>query len=178
MRTLAAVHPQDSQRSQVLLTFFKSGQVLPAEPLNREQNVVLKALFSLVHAREEEFSSIFVLQLTKLVNQFLEIGRERFRLLPRKVGSVLTTLGFSDRKRTNSGWTLQLSLRDAEKVHELVARYGIDGFEGFLMSRQEGACKLCRSTGLDKKGPNFQPGMPDSAIHAVSIELNGGSRNR
>ena len=163
----------------MLLTFFKSGQVLPAEPLNREQNVVLQALFSLVHSTENEFSSVWVSQLTRLVNQFLEKGGKRFRLHPRKVGSVLTTLGFSDRKRTNSGWTLQLSgLRDAEKVHELVARYGIDGFEGFVASRLEGACRLCSAIGLDKKGPDLPPGVPDSAIHAVSIELKGSTRNR
>ena len=171
LRSLTAVHSQDSERSQVLLTFFKSGQILPAEPLSRDQNAVLKMLFSLVHCREDELSSIYIARATEVVNQFLEIAGERFRLLPRKVGSVLTSLGFSDRKRTNSGWTLQLSQKDAEKIHQLAARYGIDGFEDVVVGMNEGVCRLCRDSGLDKKGPDVPPGVPDSGVHTITMNI-------
>ena len=98
-------------------------------------------------------------------------------MLPRKVGSVLTSLGFSDRKRTNSGWTLQLSMQDGEKIHQLVVRYGIDGFEHFIAARQEEVCRLCKEAGLNNKGPDLPPGVPDSAIHETSIKI-GIDRNK
>ena len=171
LRTLTAIHPQYDQRSQVLLTFFKSGQILPAEPLSREQNVVLKVLFSLVHGSVEEFSGIYVAQVTEIVNEFLKLDGERFRFVPRKVGHVLTSLGFCDRKRKNSGWTLQLSLQDAEKIHQLAARYGIDGFEHYLAAREEGVCRLCIEAGLNKKGPDLPPGVPESANQESFIRI-------
>jgi hypothetical protein len=178
LRSLAAVHSQNSQRCQVLLRFFQSGQILPAEPLTREQNVVLKLLFSLVHSRVEDFSCVFVAQVTKAVNQFLEVDGERFRLLPRKVGSILTSLGFTNRKRTNSGWTLQLSLQDAAMVHQLVVRYGIDGFEDFVMGNHEGVCKMCRDTGLDKVEPDLPPDVPESAKHETFLRIGRSSEKR
>jgi len=174
LRALTAVHPQDNQRSQAMLTFFKSGQVLPAEPLSPEQNVVLKALFLLIHSCKEEFSAIWVSRVTEYVNQLLEAEGERFRLPPRKVGSVLTSIGFSERKRTNKGWILQLNLQDAEKVHDLVVRYGIDGFGELFASRNEEVCRMCRAKGLDKNWPDLPPGVPDSAVHEGTSSITVG----
>ena len=91
--------------------------------------------------------------------------------MPRKVGHVLTSLGFCDRKRKNSGWTLQLSLQDAEKIHQLAARYGIDGFEHYLAAREEGVCRLCIEAGLNKKGPDLPPGVPESANQEIFIRI-------
>ena len=137
-------------------------------------------LFSIVHDSGEEFHAIWISQITKLVNQFLEIEKEHFRLTPRKVGSVLTSFGFTDRRRTNEGWTLQLSRQDAERVHQLVARYGLDGFENYISDKQDRACSLCKAAGLDKKsGPTFPSGggRPNSMRHILNLsgEVGDGS---
>lgn len=94
---------------------------------------------------------------TKQVNLFLKAARENLRLQPRKVGAVLTSLGFSSRMRTNSGWVISLGKRDAEKLHQLASSHGIDGVintsEGIALDK----CSLCRVAGLGKKVANLVP---------------------
>ena len=87
---LSAAHAQDVQRSLRLLKFFESGYGIPAEPLDPPQNAVLRALFSVIHL-QEGFPSLRVGDLTHLVNLFLARAGENLRLLPRKVGAVLTS---------------------------------------------------------------------------------------
>jgi len=87
---LSAAQAQDVQRSLRLLKFFESGYGIPAEPLDPPQNAVLRALFSVIHL-QEGFSSVRVGDLTHLVNLFLDRAGENLRLLPRKVGAVLTS---------------------------------------------------------------------------------------
>ncbi len=165
LRALTAATAQDAQRSQTLRHFFETGQVLPSEPLSTEQTVVLQFLFSLVHAGES-YSSIWVAEVTSNVNSFLKLAGERLRLEPRRVGSVLTSMGFTNRKRTNRGWTLQLSMQDSERIHQLVARYGIDGFEDFILNLDAETCNLCKATGLNKEGPDA-PSEATATEHTI-----------
>jgi hypothetical protein len=155
LRSLTAAHP-DVQRSQRLLKFFESGQGIQQEPLDPEHNAVLRALFSMVHLRED-FNSIWIGDLAQQVNIFLELEGEKLRLQPRKVGAVLTSLGFSSRTRTNSGWVLSLIRRDAEKLHQLAASYGVDRAGRSFRGISPDECPLCRAAGLDKRGPALAP---------------------
>jgi hypothetical protein len=79
------------------------------------------------------------------VNYFLRRAGEKLRLQPRKVGSVLKSLGFSNRKRTHLGWMLSIEQSDFEKIHQLAECYGIDDMSDheLVVSRQE--CALCRA---------------------------------
>lgn len=148
LRTLVAATAQNPVRCQVLLEFFESGQALPSEPLSPEQNAVLHFLFAVVHLREN-YQDVWISELTQKVNDILKANGEKMHLLPRKTGAVLTSMGFSHRTRTNSGWTLRLHRQDVERVHQLAACYGIDEFKGqFNVSREN--CELCRTAGLDK----------------------------
>lgn len=165
LRVLTAAHA-DVQRSRRLLKFFESGQGVPAEPLDSEHNAVLRALFEAVHIRED-FSCLWISDLTKRVNFFLELAGEKLRLQPRKVGAVLTSLGFCSRARTNSGWVISLNRRDSEKLHQLAASYGIDGIgEGGicqignrLQKIGHDKCNLCVVEGVGKKEPGPQEGI-------------------
>jgi hypothetical protein len=157
LRSLTAAHA-DVQRSQRLLKFFESGQGIQQEPLDPEHNAVLRALFSMIHLRED-FNSIWISDLAQQVNIFLELEGEKLRLQPRKVGAVLTSLGFSSRTRTNSGWVLSLIRRDAEKLHQLAASYGVDRAGRSFRGISPDECPLCRAAGLDKKGPVLAEGQ-------------------
>jgi hypothetical protein len=160
LRAIAAPTAQDAERSQRLLEVFQSGQASPSEPLSLEQNVILHVLFLVVHSYEK--SHYFAISgLSKVVNNHLKLKGEPFRLQPRKIGAVLTSLGFSDRKRTNTGWTIQLRRKDLERIHQLAARYGIDGFE-FSQLASQGTCELCKAEGLKKEPP--PPGAQESVI--------------
>jgi hypothetical protein len=155
LRALRAAHA-DVPRSQSLLEFFESGLGVQAEPLNPEHNAILRALFAIAHVRED-FTSIGITDLTQQVNFFLELEGEKLRLQPRKVGAALTALGFSSRTRTNSGWVLSLTRRDAEKLHHLAASYGVDRAWRSFRDISPDKCTLCRAAGLDKKGSALAP---------------------
>jgi hypothetical protein len=99
---LTAAHPQDSKRTQALVDFFKTGEAIPQEPLSTEQNAVLRALFSIIHV-QKGYVSIQARYLTNTVNYFLQRENETLRLQPRKVGAIVKSLGFSNRKRTHLG---------------------------------------------------------------------------
>jgi len=170
LRSLSAAYAQDAERCQDLLKFFESGQCIPAEPLDPAQNAVLRALFSLIHL-EEGISSVRVGNLTCIVNLFLDRAGENLRLLPRKVGAVLTSLGVGTRTRTNSGWALSVNLQDAEKLHQLAACYGIDGFKDRFLGMSPEDCSLCRAAGLRKKGPDLPPAPHDYQVRTKRVNL-------
>jgi len=149
LRTLSAAHLRNPKRSKCLLKFFDSGQAVPHEPLSPEQNAVLGALYSIIHARKD-YDSIQTGDLTNIVNCFLRFSGESLRLRPRKVGAVLTSPGFSNRRRTNSGWVVSLNHEDAEKLHQLAEHYGIDGVSMRFQEMPPGDCALC-SAKLAKK---------------------------
>ena len=163
---LTAAHARDTQRSQRVLKFFESGQGLASEPLSLEQNAVLRMLFLAIHLRES-FVSIQIRNLTQSVNSFLAEMRENLRLQPRKVGAVLTSLGFCDRTRTNSGWIISLTRQDAEKLHQLAACYGLDGFRDRLLSISPDDCALCQAAGLSSKGADSE--IPGSATEEFDL---------
>jgi hypothetical protein len=169
LQVLSAAHVQDAQRSQCLLKFFESGQAVPSEPLSQEQNAVLRTLFALIHS--SEFSYIWIRDLASNVNLFLESAGERLRLLPRKVGSVLTSLGFANRMRKNSGWVLYVSQQDAEKLHQLAACYGIDGLEDRFLDVSPYECNLSEAVGLNKKGPDLPRVLPGQQVHITELDL-------
>jgi len=169
LRTLSAGHAQDTERCQGLLKFFQSGEAVPLEPLSPEHNAVLRALFAMIHPGD--FSLLWISHLTDKVNCFLEQSGERLRLLPRKVGAVLTSFGFTNRPRTNSGYALYLSQQDAEKLHQLAACYGIDGFKDRFLSMSPEDCSLCRAAGLHKKGPDLPPAPPGYQVTTKKLDL-------
>jgi len=158
LRVLASTHMQNVERSSLLLEFFKSGQAIPHEPLSPEQNAVLRALYSVIHIRND-YDSIQTGRFTEIVNVFLERAGESLRMKPRKVGSILTSLGFSNRTRTNSGWILRLNREDAEKLHQLAENYGIENVEKLFKQISSDECDLCRAAA--GKGAVRTPQVPE-----------------
>lgn len=151
---LAAPFAEDTQRCESLVNFFRIHDQLANEPLSAAQNAVLAALFCLIHQRSDS-GVAFVLDLTATVNQFLYVAGEQLRLEPRKVGAILTSLGFTRRERTNKGWTVWLSRSDQERVHQLVKAYGIDRLCRLDLPISPEQCPMCeqevRLNGLDQE---------------------------
>ncbi len=140
---LAAPCGEDVEVCQPLVQFFKSREIFTKEPLPPPQSSVLTALFSQIH-QNSYTGLVLINDLTAKVNYILEKTGQPFRLRPRKVGAILTTFGFSWRKRTNTGWTILLDRADQERVHKLARVHGIDfGLDQFVRAdlRQ---CPLCQ----------------------------------
>jgi hypothetical protein len=168
LRALAAAHSQDVNRSQQLLRFFDSGQAVPEEPLSPEQNAVLLALYSIIHLRKD-CASIQTGDLTKTVNFYLEKAGEGLRLRPRKVGSILTSLGFCNRQRTNSGWIVLLNRGDAEKLHQLAEHHGIEKMSEGFQKVSPAECELCRVATAKRSRRGLQIQQEGQTTEAVNL---------
>jgi hypothetical protein len=101
------------------------------------------------------------------VNYFLKLTGEHLWMQPRKVGAVLTSLGFSNRTRTNSGWVVTLDRRDVERVHHLAECYGIHNVGDPKLVVWQKKCPLCRATA--EKNGRLDPGLPEGRVQ-TSLE--------
>ncbi len=147
---LTAPCVEDEERCTFLLQFFRWQAASTVEPLSPPQSAVLGALFSLAHRRPDD-AVVLVADLTCMVNQLLERAYERIRLYPRKVGAVLTSLGFTSRQRTNLGWTVWLDRSERQRVHELAQAHGVEGYKLDLPIPPE-ECPLCKETKILVRG--------------------------
>jgi hypothetical protein len=163
---LSAAHPQDNKRTQALLEFFKSGEAIPQDSLSMEQNAVLRALFSMIHL-QKSFVSIQTLHLTNTVNYLLQRAGEKLRLQPRKVGAVLKSLGFSNRKRTHLGWIVSLDQNDCEKIHQLAECYGIHDMSDRSLAVSRDECALCRAAA--KRDSVIAPRNPNERSTTIDM---------
>ena len=168
LRVLSAAIVQDPERSRSLTLFFKSGNAVPLEPLSPEQNAVLLTLFALIHAKEN-VGALRTSDLTRNVNHCLRVSGEKRNLQPRKVGAVLTSLGFCNRTRGNAGWCVNFDQGDMKKIHQLAENYGIDRASQSLMKSLFGTghtfamekCSLCQAA--VKKETRFVPPIGEHA---------------
>ena len=88
----------------------------------------------------------------------LELLQETFRLNAHEVGRALTSLGFTNRKRTNVGFILWLDLETRKRIHKLAHDHGIDEESMFHGVGFGNECDVCKN---------------QEASNPVSIEMKG-----
>lgn len=106
-----------------LLNNLQIQQESNREPLTASHSAVLRTLFLHPHPARCGFPSCELA--TQHANLLLEAQDEPFRFKPRAIGSALTSLGFSERKRTNFGCVLSLDRNARMRLHELITAYGL-----------------------------------------------------
>jgi hypothetical protein len=126
------------------------------EPLSPTQIALLQALDSRIH-ENPMVANCANSDLTEIVNLNLEHERELFRVSPHQVGRDLTSLGLTDRKRTNSGWVLRLSRDTRGSIHRLVRLNSVE-IDGSV-NREN--CEFCMGrnnapSGASEPGPGPQ----------------------
>jgi hypothetical protein len=84
-------------------------------------------------------------ELTEIVNLNLEALQETFRLNAHGVGRALTSLGPTNRKRTNVGFILWLDLETRKRIHKLAHDNGIDQESQFRGEGFGNDCDLCKN---------------------------------
>ena len=151
LNCLAAPLGEDPERHQWLLRFFARNEPRVREPLSPAQNAVLRALFQMAH-QEMDFEKTVMLDFTWTVNQLLRSAGENARLEARKVGAVLTSLGFTSRCRTSRGYAITLTRSERERVHDLARTSGIDGFQESCLPPSAANCPLCQKDPVRTKG--------------------------
>jgi hypothetical protein len=120
------------------------------EPLSPSQNAVVAAFFHMIHYMQG-VDCMTVGQFGEFVNQLLVQSGERMHLLPRKVGAVLSSLGFSARVRTNRGLEIAADLETRRRVHFLVENYGNQRAENWSSTKGTGACEMCAGKAVASK---------------------------
>jgi hypothetical protein len=91
------------------------------------------------------------------VKQVLIQSGERMHLEPRRIGAILTSLGFVERVRTNRGFGITLDLETRRRVHSLVEKFGNQCVTKWILTMGTGECELCASNanGATDKATNL-----------------------
>lgn len=112
-------------------------------PLSAKQSAALQALFWFIHQLRKNGASI-VADLANLTNACLRAAGENVEVTPREAGAIMTALGFTNRRRTNKGWTLNICSKEVKQVHALVTAYGVPFPHQLSESDCRNSCEYCK----------------------------------
>jgi hypothetical protein len=128
---------------RAMLDFFNVRQGFNQAPLGPVPSAVLKALFISVH-QSYLIGPSTVGDLARLANANLEAAGENIRVSFRRVGEIMTSLGFERRRRTNTGYMIDIDERDCARIHNLVAAYGIEFPSQVSADECRKRCSYCK----------------------------------
>jgi hypothetical protein len=129
---------------QLLVGLFETQQDINREPLSPGSAAVLRFLYEWIHVNLNE-GRCAQKDLTVGVNFNLERLQETFRLNAHEVGRALTSLGFTNRKRTNAGFIVWLDQGTRKRIHNLAHSYAIDQESQFQEHGFGAGCHLCKN---------------------------------
>ena len=93
------------------------------EPLGPRQDALLAILFQVVH--HQPAGSVRVKFLAETTNALLQCSGERLALTDKATGTILSTLGFKNKCRTNQGWILWLDSDTQKRAPQLLRPHGV-----------------------------------------------------
>jgi hypothetical protein len=154
-QALALPVGSDTDFCKYMVCLFEKQQEINREPLAPTSTAVLRVLYEYIHLCPKE-GKCANSDLTLRVNLDLERLQETVRLNPHDVGRALTSLGFTNRKRTNAGFILWLDLRTRKRIHQLAHDNELDQASQFQ------DCELCKKPVTSK--PDSAENTEDSRI--------------
>jgi hypothetical protein len=98
--------------------------------------------------------------LTMEMNQDLASRGEPSKLNERKVGDILTSLGLTNRSRTNTGYVVWLERADRVLIHKMARDYEVDG-----TSRTQN-CDLCKEANTASPTSSAPEGADDNQVRS------------
>jgi hypothetical protein len=147
----------DENTCGYLVDVFKRQEEINREPLSPSSAAVLRALYEVIHSHPKDGKCA-----NKELREIVSLFPEGLRLNAHEVGRGLTSLGFMNRKRTNTGYTLWLDLQTRKRIHKLAHDYGIDRESRFSGKGFGGWCELCKN--LVAPNPGSAETKGDSGI--------------
>jgi hypothetical protein len=147
-QALALPTAEDAKICQWLIEYLQNHEDSNRVPLSLAQSAVLRTFFKRVHECTDGQTQIK--GLAAEVNADLWESGERFRVSPREVGGALKSLGLAKRKRTNSGWIMQMDRHEIKKMHDLIAAYGVERCTDLISKAARRACSFCNDSGISK----------------------------
>ncbi len=155
----------------VLADLIVSQRQYQPEMLSSVQVSILRILHNVIHERPAD-GGLLINALTTAMNLDLESHGEPAGLNPRKVGDVLTSLGFTNRTRTNVGYVLHLGRSERLNIHRAVRGYAVDVLLGEPAS--DTSCELC----LELSQPSSQKDTSLISRHIATSAAETSSERR
>lgn len=135
---------EDETLCKALVQLLEVQEKCYRAPLSWRQCAVLQGLFAVMHLPRDEKGQRLVGDLTKVINANLGAAGQTLSLSSREVGAIMTSLGFTDRKRGNTGWQMNMSTKACEQVHSMFAAYQIGLPAGLSIKECQESCELCK----------------------------------
>jgi hypothetical protein len=145
--SLLAALPKGSAAEKSLLEFFRDiHNPSTRNLLSPAQHAVVAGLFSFVHLYPAA-GYAQVAKIAEFANESLKASGERFELTPRKLTTILASLGFGEILRSSRGSQRALDQEAIRKIHILARNNDITLVNKQALKGEMQSCKLCR-------GPN------------------------
>jgi len=128
--------------------------------LSALQSSIISCLFDHIHQVDGERTGILLSGLKSLVNERLFESEEAGCRSEKRLGNVLTALGFTDRFRTNRGWALTLSRATRKQIHALHRTHEL---ETRTTPTNLSKCRLC-SANTGSSVPTRASGDSDGSL--------------
>ena len=137
-RALALPVEQDQHFCTILAHLVAGQSQFQARLISATHASAVRILYMAIH-RAPLAGACGLKELTKAMTVDLGSRGEPSRLIERKVGHVLTSLGLTNRSRTNPGrYVLWLERSDRVRIHEMARDYEVEGVE------PDPNCDICK----------------------------------
>ena len=125
-RALALPFGEDQESCRVLALLIAGQRQFQSRVISAAQASCIRVLYSLIHAKPSA-AGYRLSGLTTEMKADLASRGEPSMLNERKVGDLLTSLGLTNRSRTNTGYVLWLERSDRVRIHEMACDYEVEG---------------------------------------------------
>ena len=135
-RALALPYGEDQKFCELLSALIANQRHFQSHLLSATQVSAIRIL----HHFDPSAAVCKLSGLTTLMKADLASRGEPSNLNERKVGDILTSLGLTNRHRTNTGYVLSLERSDRVQIHVMARDYEVDGTSPNL------SCDICKET--------------------------------
>jgi hypothetical protein len=154
-RALALPFDQDEGMCSVLGHLIAEQNKFQARLLSPPQVSAIRVLYAFIH-QFPNVSGLALKGLTAAVNTDLASRGESAGLVERKLGDILTSLSFTNRTRSNTGYGLNLGRPERTQIHATAREYGVEGTSSDLIDK----CQICTPT--PRPSPKTAPPLEEA----------------
>ena len=137
-RALALPFGEDQKFCEALALLIASQRQFQSRVISAAQASCIRVLYSLIHVQPSVAGYRLSGLTTEMKANLASRGEPSSALNERKVGDILTSLGLTNRSRTNTGYVLWVERSDRVRIHEMARDYEVDG----IGAKQN--CDICK----------------------------------
>ena len=162
-RALALPFAEDPGFCELLAHLIADQSQFQSRLLSATPASAIRILYLLIH-RNPSAPGFKLSALTDGMKQDLSSRGEPSTLNERKVGDILTSLGLTNRSRTNAGYVLWLERSDRVRIHKMARDYEVDG------SSPVQGCYICGETNPAPPGRSTSEPAAEKQVRPAASE--------